>query len=104
MRLYLAYVLPAALVCLLLGLFQSIGVTQSVAHVPRFEYSATLGCGDVFFHAMNPLKTEVLRIEVEMARLPSSAPHQVFDLAALPAGVVVDISLYRHQQIDSPEL
>jgi hypothetical protein len=91
-----------AFVGLLLVLFQSPGVTQEVARVPRFEYSDSLGCGNVFFHAMNTSKTEVLRVEVDIARLRSSASHHVFDLAALPAGVEVVISLYRHQQINRP--
>jgi hypothetical protein len=91
----------ASLSALLLVLFQTNAVTPG-APVPRFEYSASLGCGDVFFHARNSAKTEVLRIEVDVARVRSSAAEQVFDLAALPTGVMVDITLYRYPQINRP--
>jgi hypothetical protein len=91
----------AGWLALSLVLLQTNLVTQN-ALGPRFDYSASLGCGDVFFHAMNSAKTEVLRIEVDFARNPGSGSEQVFDLAALPTGVVVDITLYQHPQINRP--
>jgi len=91
----------AGILALLLVLFQANAMTQG-ALVPRLEYSASLGCGDVFFHARNTAKTEVLRIAVDVARVQSPAAEQVFDLAALPTGVMVDITLYRYPQINRP--
>ena len=90
------------LVGLLVVLFQSPVVTQNGTLVPRFEYSDSLGCGNVFFHAVNTSKTEVLRIDVDFVRIKRSASHQVFDLRALPTGVVVDLSLYKHAQLNRP--
>jgi hypothetical protein len=75
---------------------------QNTAAVPRFDYSTTLGCGDLFFHAMNSGKTEVLRIEIKSAQPRSSVKQQVYDLAERPSGVIVDISLYRREQINQP--
>jgi hypothetical protein len=69
---------------------------------PRFEYSESLGCGDVFFHARNGAKNEILRIEVDFSRLATRATRQAFDLTRLPPGVAVDVSLYKEPQINRP--
>jgi len=95
-------VLIAGCVALQLAPFQSALVAQDAAHVPRFDYSDSLGCGDVFFHARNNAQTEILRIQVDVAQLPRSASEHVFDLMKLPPGVVVDITLYGRRQINRP--
>lgn len=73
-----------------------------VGAVPQFDYSAKLGCGDVFFHAANDWKTEYLRIEVDFSRLRSAASREVFDLAAATPNVVIDVAVYRSRQINPP--
>jgi len=61
-----------------------------------------VGCGDVFFHAVNGTQTEILRIEIDPTRFRSTASRQVFNLAALPAGVAVDVTLYRYPESNRP--
>lgn len=89
---------------LLVALWQSPATARAQLDVstPRFNYSDTLGCGDVFFNAMNDSRTEVLRIEVDFAQLGKSASRQVFDLAAAQPGVVVDLTLYQRPQLNRP--
>ena len=89
--------------CVLLAviLVQTVARAQ-VGAVPQFDYSTKLGCGDVFFHAANDWKTEYLRVEVDFARLRTAAPREVFDLAAAPANVVIEVALYRSRQINPP--
>src|SRR5262249_10330328 len=94
----MAIVAPLALTLIV---FQA-NVGAQDGSVPRFEYSDSGSCGDVYFHAINTANTEVLRIEVDARRTASSRRKQAFNLAAHPAGVVVDITLYRFPQINRP--
>jgi hypothetical protein len=75
---------------------------QDLELAPRFAYSTMLGCGDVFFHAMNDGRTEILRIEADFSRVRGPSPQQVFDLARLPPGVVVEVALYKGRQVNRP--
>lgn len=56
----------------------------------------------MFFHAVTSAKTEILRIELDFPRLRSSASRRTFNLARPVEGVAVDVTLYRHRQINRP--
>lgn len=75
---------------------------QQLGLQPHFDYSTRLGCGDVFFHAINALRTEILQIEVDASRVDDGKPQQRFELPNLPPGVTVTVALYRTRQINRP--
>jgi hypothetical protein len=75
---------------------------QASLSTPRFDYATTLGCGDVFFHAVNSAGTEVLEIEADFAQLRGASVRQAFDLTKPPLGVVVAITLYSERQVNRP--
>jgi hypothetical protein len=79
-----------------------VGASQDLALEPRFDYTETLGCGDVSFHGVNAARTEILQVEADFARLGGQAGRRVFDLSKPPAGVVVTIALYAEPQVNRP--
>ena len=83
-------------------LLPRVNASQDLALKPRFDYTVTLGCGDVSFHGVNAAQTEILQVEADFARLGGKAGRRVFDLSKPPVGVLVTIALYTEPQVNRP--
>ena len=67
-----------------------------------FSYATFLGCGDLYFHAVNTDGTEVLQIEVDFSRLGDDRGRRIFDLSKSTEGVIVAVLTYSRPQRNAP--
>lgn len=79
-----------------------VNASQDLSRKPRFDYTVTLGCGDVSFHGMNAARTEILQVEADFARLGGKDGRRAFDLSKPPVGVLVTIAVYPEPQVNRP--
>src|SRR6185503_6497869 len=102
LRLVVALLLVAPAACASGPTSSRFGNVQTLGSRPSFDYSTTLGCADVAFHAVNVTETEFLQIEADFSQIASRATRQTFDLSRAPDGVKVAVTLYSRPQINRP--
>lgn len=75
-------------------------IVQAPVATPGFNYSRSLGCGDVFFYATDADAREVLWVAADFRQLRRSRAVETFDLAAAPTGLVVQVEMYPRTQFN----
>ena len=102
-RLFVCLILPAAaLGCAPRTASTRPEVAQALEQRPRFSYAETVGCGDVFFHAINAGRTEFLQIEAVFEATSAKPSVTVFDLSRRSPGVKVSVTVYSRPQVNRP--
>jgi hypothetical protein len=97
-----------AIVAVFIGALAGFPATSSVFldgwAEPHFRYVTAVGCGDVFFHAVNEDRTEFLKVEVDFSKIvrPRGRSREVFNLANREHGVAVAVAVYSEPEVNRP--